>query len=83
LFPVRAGGRETPVDPGHTVHAPQDEPFRVEIATGKRQLFKQISPDDPAGIESVDRLRITRDGKAYAYSCLTELSGVYVVEGLR
>lgn len=57
--------------------------FRVEIATGKRELFKQISPDDPAGIESVDRLRITRDGKAYAYSCVTELSDLYVVEGLR
>jgi eukaryotic-like serine/threonine-protein kinase len=57
--------------------------YRVEIATGKRELYKQTAPPDPAGLESVVQFRMTRDGKAYAYSCMTVLSDLYLVEGLK
>jgi Tol biopolymer transport system component len=57
--------------------------FRVEIATGKRLFFKQTSPPDVAGVEDVTGMRITADGRAYAYSCNTVLSDLYVVQGLR
>lgn len=39
-------------------------------------------PPDSAGIEDVIQVRITRDGRAYVYSCFTVLSDLYVVEGL-
>lgn len=57
--------------------------YRVEIATGTRELFKQTSPPDLAGVEDVTGMRITADGRSYAYSCNTVLSDLYVVEGLQ
>jgi Tol biopolymer transport system component len=57
--------------------------YKVEIATGERQVFKQASPPDLAGVEDVTGMRITRDGRGYAYSYSTVLSDLYVVDGLR
>jgi hypothetical protein len=56
--------------------------YKVEIATGERHFLKQTSPPDLAGMEDVTGVRLTRDGRAYAYSCNTILSDLYVVEGL-
>ena len=55
---------------------------RVEIATGKRELLKQITPPDPAGVESVLQFYLANDGKSYVYVCRTVLSDLYVVDGL-
>jgi Tol biopolymer transport system component len=57
--------------------------YRVEIGSGKRELFKVTEPPDHAGVEDVTNLRITRDGRSYAYTCPTILSDLYVVDGLR
>jgi len=57
--------------------------YRVEITSGKRELFKVTSPPDLAGAEDVTNLCITRDGRSYAYTCPTVLSDLYVVTGLR
>jgi Tol biopolymer transport system component len=57
--------------------------YRVEIASGKRELFKVTEPPDNAGVEDVTNLHITRDGRSYAYTCPTILSDLYVVDGLR
>ena len=57
--------------------------YRVEIASGKRELFKVTEPPDHAGVEDVTNLHITRDGRSYAYTCPTILSDLYVVDGLR
>ncbi len=57
--------------------------YRVEIASGKRQLLRVTSPPDLAGVEDVTNLSITRDGRSYAYTCPVILSELYVVDGLR
>ena len=57
--------------------------YRVEIASGKRELFKLIVPPDPAGVEDISSLQITRDGRSYAYTCPAFLSDLYAVDGLR
>jgi len=56
--------------------------MRVDLATGRRELFKKIGPSDPAGVDLVDAA-FTPDGKSYAYSCFNALSQLYLVEGLR
>jgi len=56
---------------------------RVDLATGKRELWKEIVPADPAGVESITSIRFSADGKAYAYSAGRILSDLYVVEGLK
>jgi eukaryotic-like serine/threonine-protein kinase len=56
--------------------------MRVDLANGRRELFKKIGPSDPAGVDLVDAA-FTSDGKYYAYSCFNALSQLYLVEGLR
>ena len=56
--------------------------FRVEIATGRREPWMTIMPQDPAGIWDTD-LMITPDGKSYAYNCARLLADLYLVEGLK
>jgi eukaryotic-like serine/threonine-protein kinase len=55
---------------------------RVDLASGKRELFKKIGPSDPAGVLMVGAT-FTPDGKSYAYSYFSSLSQLYLVEGLR
>ena len=56
--------------------------MRVDLTSGKRELFKKIGPSDPTGVLMVDVV-FTPDGKYYAYSCFNSLSQLYLVEGLR
>ncbi len=56
---------------------------RVDIATGRRQLWKEIVPADTAGVQSIPIIRFSADGKSYAYSMGRLLSDLYVVDGLK
>jgi serine/threonine protein kinase/Tol biopolymer transport system component len=55
----------------------------VDIATGRRELWKEIVPADTAGVQSIPSLKFSADGKAYAYSIGRILSDLYVVDGLK
>jgi hypothetical protein len=64
--------------------------FRVDVATGRRELWLDASPPDPAGVDpfdfepfGADLAVITPDGRYYAYSYLRTLSDLFLVEGLR
>jgi len=57
---------------------------RLELATGKRQLWKQM-PAPPANtqIKGDDDMAITPDGQSYAYTYEFCLSDLYLVRGLK
>jgi WD40 repeat protein len=57
--------------------------YRVNVATGARELWKQFSPIDPAGVYKISPVSVTPDGGAYAYSALRTLSDLYIADGLR
>src|SRR5215471_4859437 len=57
--------------------------FRVEAQTGRRELWKEISPPDPAGVVSIFGLYLSADGNSYAYSYARVLSELYLVEGVQ
>jgi len=57
--------------------------FHVDIASGKRELVKEIAPADPAGIYAVDPILPTPDGKSFAYNYRRTLSDLYVAQGLK
>jgi eukaryotic-like serine/threonine-protein kinase len=56
---------------------------RVDIATGKRTLWKSLEPADSAGIDTIGRVMLSRDTKSYVYSYVRTLSDLYMVEGLK
>jgi eukaryotic-like serine/threonine-protein kinase len=57
--------------------------YRLDLATGKRELVTTITVADPAGVTSMQTVRMTPDGKSYAYSYAREQSDLFIVEGLR
>ncbi len=58
--------------------------FLVDLATGRRELWKEVTPSERAGLGDRSlRLRITPDGKAYTYLVSRTLSQLYLVRGLR
>jgi Tol biopolymer transport system component len=55
---------------------------RLDLKTGTLTPWRSLMPGDSAGVTSIGSVRITPDGKAYAYSYLRNLADLYVVEGL-
>jgi Tol biopolymer transport system component len=55
----------------------------LDIGTGRKELWKELVPPDPAGLTSVSPVIVTSDRRYYAYSYTRSLSDLYVVEGLR
>jgi Tol biopolymer transport system component len=68
------------------VNRPGDSPspiYLIEVATGKRTLWKTIVPGEPSGVNFITPVFITPDGKSYVYGMGRRLSDLYVVEGLK
>jgi eukaryotic-like serine/threonine-protein kinase len=57
--------------------------FRLDLKTGNRTLWKELFPEDSAGVVGTDVIRLTPDGRSYAYSYLRVLSDLYLVDGLK
>jgi serine/threonine protein kinase/Tol biopolymer transport system component len=56
---------------------------RLDIESGKREVWKDLLPADPAGVERISNVLVTPDGKGYAYCYARLLSDLFVVEGLK
>lgn len=56
---------------------------RIDAASGQRTPWKEIAPADPAGVWSMVRVMMTRDGRSYAYGFSRSLSELYLVDGLK
>jgi len=57
--------------------------YRLELATGKKTVWKQIAPLDPTGVSTIGPILMTPDGKTYVYGFHRTLGDLYLVEGLR
>jgi WD40 repeat protein len=71
---------------GVYVHRPSEMPTRVyilDLATGHRVLWRELAPADPAGVEVVRPVLVSRDAKSYVYSYTRRLEDLYLVTGLR
>ena len=56
---------------------------RVDLASGKRALWKEIALADPTGVDDIYSAQLTPDGACYCYTFMRSLSRLYYVEGLR
>lgn len=57
--------------------------FRLDLATGKRKVVAVLAPKDPVGLVGIVPVRITQDGKNYAYSYNRSLSDLFLVDGVK
>jgi len=81
-FPIRFG------NDGRSVYVWKrgDVPARVSkinIETGRRELWRDLMPLDPAGVERISNVVVAADGKTYAYAYARILSDLFMVEGLK
>jgi hypothetical protein len=56
---------------------------RIDVTTGERTLWKELTPPDPAGVLQIGPIHMTPDGKSYVYSYRRTLDELVLVEGLK
>jgi predicted Ser/Thr protein kinase len=55
----------------------------VEVRTGKRRAWKELTPPDPAGVLSIEPVFVSPDGQAYVYSYRRAVDDLFLVDGLQ
>jgi Tol biopolymer transport system component len=74
--------RWTPDSRALFVHRRDELPvkvYRLDVATGAKELWKELIPADAAGVTQVGTVVPTPDGRGYVYSYIRLLSEMYVV----
>jgi dipeptidyl aminopeptidase/acylaminoacyl peptidase len=56
--------------------------WKVNLATGAREIWRELAPLDRSGVLVQGAAAITRDGAAYAYSYSLTLGTLHLVKGL-
>jgi len=57
--------------------------YRLNIESGQRQMVKELTHSDPAGLRDLSNIHFSSDGRAYVYSYVRMLSQLYLVKGLK
>jgi eukaryotic-like serine/threonine-protein kinase len=57
--------------------------YRVDIETGRRELWKEFTPADPAGIWNITPAAISADGQIILFNYFRTLSDLYLAEGMK
>ena len=56
---------------------------RLELATGRKELWKKLVPPDVSGVTDISSVLITPDGNNYVYEYGRTLSDLYLVNDLK
>jgi Tol biopolymer transport system component len=57
--------------------------FRLDLASGRREISREIHPSDQSAMRMLRDIRITLDGKSIAFVTHRTISELYLVEGLK
>ncbi|MCA1616662.1 MAG: hypothetical protein LC800_21745, partial [Acidobacteria bacterium] len=57
--------------------------FRLDLATGGKDFWKQLMPTESAGVHEILRVLLTPHSEGYAYTYTRDLSDLYMVTGLK
>jgi len=57
--------------------------YRLEVASGRREVWRELLPADSAGVDSVGPVLLVGDGRSYVYGYSRTLSDLFVVDGLK
>ncbi|MRR13344.1 hypothetical protein EG835_13020 [bacterium] len=64
-------------------NVPAAEVVRLDPETGISIPVRKLGPSDPAGVIGIPTVRVTPDGRTWAWSYARLLSELYVAEGLK
>jgi hypothetical protein len=56
---------------------------RLDVRSGRREPWMELRPADPAGVGGITFIRLSADGRSYAYSYARDSTTLYVAAGLR
>ena len=74
------------LDPGFVLVQTNDEiPVRIDridLESGERSLFREISPTDATGVFAPRGFHFTRDADAYGYTFMVQMDDLYLLEGM-
>ena len=56
---------------------------RLDVATGHSAPWRDLGPEDPAGLSRIGPVRVAADGRSWAYTHIRVLTNLYVVEALK
>ncbi|HWC66062.1 MAG TPA: WD40 repeat domain-containing protein, partial [Thermoanaerobaculia bacterium] len=57
--------------------------YRIDVATGRKELVRELSPGDPAGLQFIGGIYLSADGRSYVYGYTRSLSDLFAVDGFR
>ena len=57
--------------------------YRIDVATGRKELLRELSPGDPAGLQSIGQIFLSTDGRSYVYGYTRALSDLFAVDGFK
>jgi len=67
----------------HRAEGPMAKIDRLDLATGRREPWRELFPADAAGVVRVSSVFVSPDGSFYAYAYSRVLSNLFLVEGLK
>ena len=56
--------------------------FRVDIATGERELWHAVAPRNPSGVSGINSLLLTEDGRSLVVSYTRTSGELYIARGI-
>ena len=56
--------------------------FRHDVASGRREAWREIGPADPMGSPLTIRIQVTPDGSRYAYTYFLPASELFLIDGV-
>jgi dipeptidyl aminopeptidase/acylaminoacyl peptidase len=57
--------------------------YRIEVSTGRKELLRELSPGDPAGLQFIGQIFFSADGRWYVYGYTRALSDLFAVDGFK
>jgi Tol biopolymer transport system component len=57
--------------------------WKLELATGRRELFRELVPADVAGVTTIKQIYMTPDARTVVYGIRHNISDLYTVSGLK
>jgi eukaryotic-like serine/threonine-protein kinase len=57
--------------------------FRLDVASGRREAWKELMPGEPAGLTSLQPAAISADGQTILFEYSRRLADLYLADGLK